>query len=129
MIRILVAAGSISLLSAMPTAAQNTPFSDLDVFQVEYASDVQISPDGGWVVYVRTAMSIMRDRREGRLWMVRTDGTRHRQLTSSDQSQSSPAGPLTDPASRSFPGAGAGAGATTGRRSTSTGRRPENPHG
>ncbi|MCZ6858078.1 MAG: S9 family peptidase, partial [Gemmatimonadetes bacterium] len=90
MIRILIAAGSISLLSAIPTAAQNTPFSDLDVFQVEYASDVQISPDGGWVVYVRTAMSIMRDRREGRLWMVRTDGTQHRQVTSSDQSQSSP---------------------------------------
>ena len=86
-IRILIAAGSISFLSAIPTAAQNTPFSDLDVFQVEYASDVQISPDGGWVVYVRTAMSIMRDRREGRLWMVRTDGTQHRQLTSSDQSQ------------------------------------------
>ncbi|MEE8115802.1 MAG: hypothetical protein V3T28_01740, partial [Gemmatimonadales bacterium] len=59
-IRILIAAGSISLLSAIPTAAQNTPFSDLDVFQVEYASDVQISPNGGWVVYVRTAMSIMR---------------------------------------------------------------------
>ena len=35
-------------------------------------------------------MSIMRDRREGRLWMVRADGSRHRPLLSSDQSQSSP---------------------------------------
>ena len=72
------------------TSAQDTPFSDLDVFQVEYASDVQISPDGEWVVYVRNSMSIMRDRREGRLWMVRSDRSAHRQLTSTDQSQSSP---------------------------------------
>jgi dipeptidyl aminopeptidase/acylaminoacyl peptidase len=72
------------------TAAQDTPFSALDVFQVEYASDVQIAPDGEWVVYVRNSMSIMRDRREGRLWMVRTDRSEHRQLTSSDKPQSSP---------------------------------------
>ena len=90
MIRTLVAAGSMSLLLSAPLAAQDTPFSDLDVFQIEYASDVQIAPNGEWVAYVRTSMSIMRDRREGRLWMVRTDGSQHRQLTSNDRSQSSP---------------------------------------
>jgi dipeptidyl aminopeptidase/acylaminoacyl peptidase len=89
-IRKLAAASLISLVTAVPSAAQDTPFSELDVFQVEYASDVQISPDGEWVVYVRNSMSIMRDRREGRLWMVSTDGSQHRQLTSSDQAQSSP---------------------------------------
>jgi len=83
----LVCAGPASPQEA---SAQNTPFTDLDVFQLEYASDVQISPDGTWVAYVRTGMSIMRDRREGRLWMVRTDASEHRRLTGEDRAQSSP---------------------------------------
>ena len=78
------------ILAPVSGRAQQTPFEDLDVFQLEYPADVRISPDGEWVVYVRTSMSIMRDRREGRLWMVRTDGSEHRQLTSTDLAQSSP---------------------------------------
>ena len=89
-IRTLVALSSISVLAAATVRAQEVPFSDLDVFQVEYASDVQIAPDGGRVAYVRNAMSIMRDRREGRLWIVNTDGSGHRKLTSADRSESSP---------------------------------------
>ncbi len=90
MIRKLLATATWCLLLTTPTKGQNTPFSSLDVFQVEYASDVQISPDGAWVAYVRNSMSIMRDRREGRIWLVNTDGSLHRQLTSSDQTQSAP---------------------------------------
>jgi dipeptidyl aminopeptidase/acylaminoacyl peptidase len=89
-IRTLVAAGSLVLLEFAPISAQTEGFSELDVFQVEYASDVHIAPDGEWVVYVRNSMSIMRDRREGRLWTVRTDGSQHRQLTTGDQPQASP---------------------------------------
>ena len=75
MIRTLIPCGILAFLPVAALTAQETPFSDLDVFQVEYASDVQIAPDAGWVAYVRNSMSIMRDRREGRLWMVRADGT------------------------------------------------------
>jgi dipeptidyl aminopeptidase/acylaminoacyl peptidase len=88
--RTLVSACNLAVLSVIALEAQTSPFSDLDVFQLEYASDVQISPDGRAVVYVRNSMSIMRDRREGRLWLVRTDGSRHRKLTSGDDRQSSP---------------------------------------
>jgi dipeptidyl aminopeptidase/acylaminoacyl peptidase len=77
-------------LGAAPLSAQDGPFSAEDVFEIEYASDVQIAPDGGTVAYVRTSMSIMRDRREGRLWLVNTDGTGHRKLSSEDRSESSP---------------------------------------
>ena len=70
--------------------AQQAPFANEDVFDIEYASDVQISPDAQTVAYVRYAMSIMRDRREGRLWLVSTDGSIHRKLTSADRSESSP---------------------------------------
>lgn len=88
--RTIAVAALLVSLSPASVGAQPAPFSALDVFQLEYASDVQISPDGQWIVYVRNAMSIMRDRREGRLWMVRTDGSVHRQLTSRDDTQSSP---------------------------------------
>ena len=70
--------------------ARQAPFVSEDVFEIEYASDVRISPDATTVAYVRYAMSIMRDRREGRIWLVESDGTSHRKLSSEDRSESSP---------------------------------------
>ena len=69
---------------ASTISAQQSPFANEDVFDIEYASDVQISPDAATVAYVRYSMSIMRDRREGRLWLVNADGSKHRKLTSTD---------------------------------------------
>ena len=70
--------------------AQRAPLANEDIFDIAYTSDVQISPDATTVAYVRYAMSIMRDRREGRLWLVSADGSVHRKLTSEDRSESSP---------------------------------------
>ncbi|MGB0949643.1 MAG: TolB family protein, partial [Marinirhabdus sp.] len=65
-------------LSAQP---KNT-FEPLDVFQLEYAGDPQISPDGKWVVYRRTGFDIMKDRPKGDLWIVHTeDPAKHYKLT------------------------------------------------
>lgn len=65
-------------------------FEPLDIFELEYATDPQISPDGKQVVYVRKSMDIMRDRRIGRLWIVDSDAARHRKLTLVDANESSP---------------------------------------
>ncbi len=65
-------------------------FSDLDVFELEYASDPQISPDGSTIVYVRRGMDIMKDRKFGRLWILRSDGSGHRKLTSREVNESNP---------------------------------------
>ncbi len=81
---------ALTLASVTTAAAQLRPFSAADVFELEWASDVQISPDGGTIAYVRNGMSIMRDRREGRIWTVSVDGTHHRKLTRSDQGEASP---------------------------------------
>ena len=80
---------SLSLLSA---SAQSTkePFAYRDLFDLQYASDPQISPDGQWVVYRRMGFDIMKDRSHGNLWMVSTDGTRHQKLTSHEGNESSP---------------------------------------
>lgn len=66
------------------------PLTELDVFQLEYASDPRISPDGSRVVYVCNAMSVMKDRRRTRLWMVDADGRNHRKLGSGEHDESSP---------------------------------------
>ena len=70
--------------------AQKAGFQPLDVFQLEYASDPQISPDGKQVVYVRNFMDIMTDRRRSNLWIVKTDGTDHRPLTTGIGNDGSP---------------------------------------
>jgi len=65
-------------------------FQPLDVFQMEYASDPQISPDGKQIVYVRNFMDIMQDRRRSSLWVLNTDGSGHRPLTTGNRQDSSP---------------------------------------
>jgi acylaminoacyl-peptidase len=62
----------------------------LDVFQLEYADDVQVSPDGSRIVYVRASHDIMTDRVRRNLWMINADGTNHRPLRSEVRSFSSP---------------------------------------
>ncbi len=62
----------------------------VDVFQLEYADDVQISPDGSRIVYVRVSHDIMTDRARRNLWMVNADGTNNRPLRSESKSFMSP---------------------------------------
>ncbi len=71
--------------------SQNTKsnFSYLDVFDLEYVSNPQISPNGEWVVYQRMGFDIMKDKKRSNLWMVRTNGTDHQKLTSREVSESS----------------------------------------
>jgi dipeptidyl aminopeptidase/acylaminoacyl peptidase len=63
-------------------------FEALDVFQLEYADDPQISPDGFTVVYRRTSFDIMEDASKGSLWILSSDGRSHEKLTSRDASES-----------------------------------------
>lgn len=66
------------------------PLELMDVFELEYADDPRISPDGEQVVYLRTFFDVMTDRRRSNLWLVGTDGTGHRPLTSGTTSNGSP---------------------------------------
>ena len=69
--------------------AQNI-FKNLDVFDLQYVRDPQISPDGTKIVYVRTEMDIMKDGRSSSLWIINSDGTDHQKLTSNSYSESNP---------------------------------------
>jgi len=63
---------------------------NVDIFQMEVASDPQISPDGSTVAYVRRAMNIMSDRPVSNIWVIDYDGSGHRPLLSGSDSYSSP---------------------------------------
>ncbi|WP_419948354.1 prolyl oligopeptidase family serine peptidase [Candidatus Palauibacter sp.] len=74
-----VASGLTAGLAADPAVAQQA-FQPMDVFELEYAADPQISPDGGQVVYVQTSMDVMRDAKRSELWIVNADGSDHRRI-------------------------------------------------
>jgi acylaminoacyl-peptidase len=79
--------------SAHPLAAQvarGDRFQPMDVFQLEWAVDPQISLDGGRVVYVRTGWDVLSDRPASALWILNADGTGHRPLTDAARRAGSP---------------------------------------
>ncbi|HLJ89504.1 MAG TPA: S9 family peptidase [Candidatus Angelobacter sp.] len=80
------------LLTALSAAGQPThpALKPEDIFQLQTASDPQISPDGQRIVYVRGFSDIMQDKRYSNLWIINADGANHRPLTSSLSSDSSP---------------------------------------
>jgi acylaminoacyl-peptidase len=83
----IVLSASLLLAWALPLEAsgeahQSQRLELMDVFQLEYAADPQISPDGQSVVYARTFMDTMTDRRRSHLWRLSYDGRDHRPLTS-----------------------------------------------
>ncbi|MGB5822276.1 MAG: S9 family peptidase [Saonia sp.] len=53
----------------------------IDIFNMEYVSDPQVSPDGTKIIYVRNFKDVMTDRNLSNLWMVNFDGSNNRPLT------------------------------------------------
>ncbi|HNP37804.1 MAG TPA: S9 family peptidase [Woeseiaceae bacterium] len=75
---------------AVQAAANDRKFSELDVFDLEYVTDPQISPDGSMIAYARRSMDIMTDRAITNIWVIDTAGKQQRPLLSGIQSYSSP---------------------------------------
>lgn len=65
--------------------AQELPaFSSMDVFELEWVNNPQISPDGQYIVYERRGMDIMKDKRSSRIWLIAADGQGHHKLSNAD---------------------------------------------
>jgi dipeptidyl aminopeptidase/acylaminoacyl peptidase len=62
----------------------------MDEFQLQVATDPQISPDGKKIVYVRRFADPLTDRRYSNLWIINADGVEHRPLTTGNRNDSSP---------------------------------------
>jgi len=81
---------SILVVSPALALAEKTNFDWLDVFELEYANDPQFTGDGESVIYVRTFMDIMKDRKRSNLWRVDLDGKNHRPMTLGLNNNSNP---------------------------------------
>ena len=82
-----IAAIAATLAFASAAFAQSEPprerarnFVAADVFDLEYADNPQISPDGRWVAYVRVTADVMTDRFRRSIWLVDANGANHRPL-------------------------------------------------
>jgi len=78
---------SLSTAQAQERADRLTP---MDVFNLQYAADPQISPDAKRIVYVRQSSDVMTDKHESNLWIINFDGSEHRALTTGHASDSAP---------------------------------------
>jgi len=78
---------SPGLIRAQDTSHKLTA---MDEFQLQAATDPQISPDGKKIVYVRRFADPMTDRRYSNLWIINADGAEHRPLTTGNRNDTSP---------------------------------------
>ncbi len=85
------AAAAIGLLALVAPSFGETPkpaLKPLDVFDLQWVSDPQVSPDGRSVAYVRMSFDIKTDRPRGVIWLVGADGQHARPLSSASSSTS-----------------------------------------
>lgn len=77
-------------LAAAPATAPNPAFTGSDLFNLSYAADPQISPDGRQIAYVRFTGDIMTDRRRASIWLVDVASGEQRPIVAGPGSHSSP---------------------------------------
>jgi len=85
---------ALALSACFAAAALADPkeavFTPNDVFELEWADEPQISPDGTEVLYLRRFNDIMSDRTLSHVWRVNLDGTGHEPLLADHHSYASP---------------------------------------
>ncbi len=81
-----------ALAVAQPPAAEPAthPFSVHDMLAMDRISDPQVSPDGQWVAFVVRETDLDANRGRTDVWLVRTDGTGLRRLTSHPENDWNP---------------------------------------
>ncbi|HVG19427.1 MAG TPA: S9 family peptidase, partial [Blastocatellia bacterium] len=84
----------LALIVAFTTALQaqpaRRPFKLDDLARLREVRDPQISPDGQSVAYVVSAIDVKEDKSISHIWMVGFDGKNDRQITYSQESETSP---------------------------------------
>ena len=56
-----------------------------DIFNIEFVSDPQISPDGNQILYVRNFKDVMTDKNLSNIWIINSDGSKNRPITTGNQ--------------------------------------------
>jgi len=77
-------------INAAPASGPSRYFTGSDLFDLEVATDPQISPDGRTVAYVRKSNDIMTDKARSTIWLVDVATGQQRPLLAGSGSYSSP---------------------------------------
>ena len=84
----------VLIVLVLPVPATPAPVTDrlteMDVFDLEQATDPQLSPDGRRVIYVRKYADVFTDRRYSNLWIINSDGSQNRPLTTGHYGDTAP---------------------------------------
>jgi dipeptidyl aminopeptidase/acylaminoacyl peptidase len=83
------AVAAAAAFCVMAPAIAQTPkpaLQPLDVFDLQWVADPQVSPDGRSIAYVRMGFDIKTDRPRGTIWLVGVDGKNERPLSSAPSS-------------------------------------------
>jgi dipeptidyl aminopeptidase/acylaminoacyl peptidase len=81
---------AVLLIFALPAPllaeSGKPPLTSLDVFDLQWVSDPEMSPDGRSIAYVRMSFDIKTDRARGVIWLVDADGKHARPLSGATRS-------------------------------------------
>ena len=61
--------------------AAAAPFEAMDVFALEWVSQIAVAPDGSTLAYTRSGFDLKRDNGTARIWLVDADGDNARPMT------------------------------------------------
>ena len=81
---------SFTVFSSARSGEPSKTFQAEDVFELEYANDPRISPDGKYIVYERRSSDIMTDSMRSNIWIIKSDGTQNRPLVSGNTHAATP---------------------------------------
>src|SRR5215207_1161597 len=80
----------LALANSLAAQTARRPMKLDDMTRFRNVSDPQISPDGQWVAYTISTSDAKEDKSSSHIWMVNIDGSNNRQITFSQESESSP---------------------------------------
>lgn len=78
------------LASDLVISQEKKPYDYMDIFDTQFITGPQISPDGSKIIYSRNQFDIFTDQRYTNLWLINYDGSGHLALTSGMDGYSQP---------------------------------------
>src|SRR5437879_13590399 len=80
----------LASMSALLAQTARHPLKLDDLARFRNVGDPQVSPDGQWVAYTVSTIDAKEDKSNTHIWMAGYDGKNDRQITFSNDSESSP---------------------------------------
>lgn len=74
-----------AFITSLSVAQTTSNLELIDIYNMEFISDPQISPDGNQILYVRNFKDVMTDKNLSNIWITNYDGTGNRPITTGNQ--------------------------------------------